>query len=100
VVIELPAGDAGRDAAAMYRSLFHQRPVANGWSGYMPKSMGDLVRIDSGDADILLDWARGRRIAVVVHRDAPGLSRYQELLKRTGAACVDAETAIVCTVGR
>jgi hypothetical protein len=98
VVIELPAGDAARDSVAMYRGLFHHRPVANGWSGYMPKSMADVIRIDRGDTGPLLEWARGRQVAVIVHRDAPALPRYQDMLKRAGAVCVEADTALVCTV--
>jgi hypothetical protein len=98
LVIELPAGDAARDSAAMYRGLFHHRPVANGWSGYMPKSMDDLIRIDRGDATPLLEWASGRQVAVIVHRDAAALPRYQDLLRRVGAQCLEDEATLVCTV--
>ena len=65
----------------------------------MPKSMADLIRIDRGDTGPLLEWARGRQVAVIVHRDAPALPRYQDMLQRAGAVCVEADTALVCTVG-
>ena len=35
-VAELPMGDVLDDAAAMYRGIYHGRPVVNGYSGYFP----------------------------------------------------------------
>ena len=36
VVLELPLGGVFDDIAAVYRSVFHGRPVVNGYSGYDP----------------------------------------------------------------
>jgi hypothetical protein len=41
-VMELPLGDPGADVAAMYRGMYHNRPVVNGYSGYFPRSYGIL----------------------------------------------------------
>lgn len=35
-VLELPLGNVEGDLAAMYRSIYHQHPVMNGYGGYMP----------------------------------------------------------------
>jgi hypothetical protein len=98
VVIELPTNDPARDSVAMYRSLFHGRPVANGWSGYAPPTVRELMRIDGGNATVLRDWAARGPVAIIVHTDAPALSRYQTLLKEVGASCSTSVDAMVCTV--
>jgi hypothetical protein len=36
-VLELPVGD-DQEFSAMYRAMFHQRPLVNGYSGYSPAS--------------------------------------------------------------
>jgi hypothetical protein len=41
-VLELPF-DAGQGLSAMYRSMFHARPVVDGYSGYFPPSFFQLV---------------------------------------------------------
>jgi hypothetical protein len=98
VVIELPTNDPARDSVAMYRSLFHGHPVANGWSGYAPPEVRELRRIDGGNAAVLRDWAARGPVAIIVHTDAPALSRYQTLLKEVGASCSTSSDAMVCTV--
>src|SRR5437667_9274158 len=35
-VVELPMGDTLGDLAALYRSMYHRRPVVNGFSGFVP----------------------------------------------------------------
>lgn len=42
-VVELPAGGPAVDFPAIYRSMFHGRPVVNGYSGYMPPHYLPLV---------------------------------------------------------
>jgi hypothetical protein len=42
-VLELPLGDIGGDALAMYRGMYHGHPVVNGYSGFFPKSY-DVLR--------------------------------------------------------
>ncbi len=43
-VLELPMGFSGDDVAAMYRGMYHGRPVINGYSGYFPPSY-DVLRL-------------------------------------------------------
>jgi hypothetical protein len=97
-VLELPTGDAGRDATAMYRSLFHGRPVLNGWSGYRPASAAATARVDAGDVHALLDWARLGPLAIVIHRDVPHAARYEGMVEHAGATCQAAGEALVCLV--
>ena len=35
-VVELPVGNVVSDIAALYRSMYHRRPIVNGYSGFMP----------------------------------------------------------------
>jgi len=35
-VVELPLGDTTGDLAALYRSIYHHRPLVNGYSGFEP----------------------------------------------------------------
>ena len=43
-VVELPMGFSGDDLAAMYRGMYHGRPVVNGYSGFFPPSY-DVLRL-------------------------------------------------------
>ena len=43
-VMELPLGDTSDDVAAMYRGMYHRRPVVNGYSGFFPRSYEVLRR--------------------------------------------------------
>lgn len=97
VVLELPTGDPGRDAAAMYRSLFHGRPVANGWSGYRPVGPADsLSRADAGDGSALAEWTRHGPLALVIHRDVAHAQRYEDMAQQAGATCQPDDEALVC----
>jgi hypothetical protein len=35
-ILSLPLGDPGDDITAMYRTIWHGRPIVNGYSGYFP----------------------------------------------------------------
>jgi hypothetical protein len=97
VVLELPTGDPGRDAVAMYRSLFHGRPVANGWSGYRPVgSAASLSRADAGDGNALTEWTRHGPLALVIYRDVAHARRYEEMVQQVGAACMPDGEVLVC----
>jgi hypothetical protein len=97
-VLELPAGDPARDATAMYRSLFHGRPVVNGWTGYRPASAEALSRADAGDVNALDTWTRYGPLAVIVHRDVAHAPRYEAMMQQAGAACRDEGGTPVCLV--
>ena len=43
-VMELPLGETGDDLSAMYRGMYHGRPVVNGYSGFFPRSYDVLGR--------------------------------------------------------
>ena len=43
-VMELPLGEWNDDAAAMFRGMYHGRPVVNGYSGFFPRSYNVLRR--------------------------------------------------------
>jgi hypothetical protein len=43
-VLELPLGETEEDTAAMYRGMYHRRPVVNGYSGFFPRSYDVLHR--------------------------------------------------------
>ncbi|HEY0873108.1 MAG TPA: hypothetical protein VGD94_06510 [Vicinamibacterales bacterium] len=69
VVLELPADDERVNVAAMYRSISHQRPLVNGYSGHTPPHYALLTRaLRRDDPTILTSYARGRPLVVIVHR--------------------------------
>jgi hypothetical protein len=69
-VIELPAGDPG-DYAAIYRAMFHGRPIVNGYSGYYPPHYLPLVyAIRDHQYSALQEVAVGRPLGVAVNRAA------------------------------
>jgi F5/8 type C domain len=43
-VAELPLGYSGDDVLAMYRGMYHGRPLVNGYSGFFPRSYDVLTR--------------------------------------------------------
>jgi ABC-type tungstate transport system substrate-binding protein len=52
VVVELPVGDVLGDIAALYRSMYHRRPIVNGYSGFMPTHYRVLrIAIDADGTD-------------------------------------------------
>ena len=66
-ILELPADDARVSIAAMYRSMTHQYPVVNGYSGYTPphyQILTDSMRRD--DPSAVVDLARGRPLIIVI----------------------------------
>ncbi len=75
-VLELPvAADGvlpGRHARAMYRSIFHHRPLVNGYSSYWPAGFPERMAVASRlpDADALVTLRRETQLAtIVVHLD-------------------------------
>jgi hypothetical protein len=74
-VLELPLGETGDDVGAMYRSMYHGRPVVNGYSGFFPASYNALQRgFTMGDPqmfDAIAGWG-SVTVAVDRNRDAGG----------------------------
>jgi hypothetical protein len=53
-ILSLPLGDPGDDITAMYRIVWHGRPVVNGYSGYFPPWYPSLrMGLDSKDPRLL-----------------------------------------------
>ncbi len=66
-VIELPADDAAVNVAAMYRAIYHGRPLINGYSGYTPPHYSILtLGLRRDDPSIATELARGRPLVIVV----------------------------------
>ncbi len=66
-VLELPADDAAVNVAAMYRAMYHRRPLINGYTGYTPPHYAILsLGLRRGDPSIVTELARGRPLVIVV----------------------------------
>jgi hypothetical protein len=99
VVLELPAGDAFRDSAAMFRSLSHQRPVLNGYSGYYPSRYGELLnRLKQADASAIAEAADGKRVAVVLNSPLDAAAPLYQAVVRSAEHCRAAGNAIICVL--
>ena len=97
VVLELPAGDPYRDVAAMYRSLSHQRPVLNGYSGYVPAAYFQLLnRIGASDVDGIIAAANGKRLAVVLHPPLDASSPVYQAVVARADMCVGDSATTTC----
>ena len=79
-IIELPLGVAGRDIAALYRSIGHRRPIVNGYSGYTPPHYAVLrIAIDLGDPEVIEELARAEGLTIAIERGAQ-FARLSELV--------------------
>jgi len=95
-VLELPTNPLRplRDADAMYRAIFHQRPLINGYNGYWPSGYPDRVALAKKlpDPESLAELVRGTDLThVVVHpRALPPAERrrWRKLANMPGGALV------------
>ncbi|HKP57285.1 MAG TPA: discoidin domain-containing protein [Polyangiales bacterium] len=72
-LLELPIGSLNSDLPAMYRSMFHRRPIVNGFSGYSPPFYGALAdRLRGRDPVMLTALASFGPLEVVVDRAQDG----------------------------
>ena len=60
-VLELPVGNA-QEFPALYRSMFHRRPLVNGYSGYTPRAYDELRGLSGTQARGLPDADPAGRI--------------------------------------
>src|SRR5439155_23627797 len=90
--LEIPAGDTEHDTPAMYRSMFHRRPLLNGASGFSPPHYEVLsVALDDEDEGALDEIATTPLVVAVDITRALG-SRWVELLgRRPGARSLGVE---------
>ena len=81
-VAELPPGGQN-DFDAIYRSMFHSRPIVNGYSGYDPPFYLPFVTaIRDEEFAALPEIARGRLIGIGVNRAASGAEPIEQILRR------------------
>jgi hypothetical protein len=80
-LLELPADDPFLNIAAMYRGMFHRRPLVNGYSGHNPPHFQVLsLSLDRGDTSPLFFLARQRPLVIIVN-DALDVKRgFRELI--------------------
>ncbi len=93
-VLELPVGETGDDVAAMYRGMYHGRPVVNGYSGYFPPS-NDVVRRgfeirDPEMFDAVAAW--GPLVVAVNERHDDGERWAKQLTARPGTVALGEES--------
>lgn len=68
VVLELPPDDTLVSVNAMYRALFHRRPVINGYSGHFPPHYVILTQaVRRQDPSVIQELARGRPLILIVN---------------------------------
>lgn len=71
IVLELPANNSLVNTAAMYRSIFHGRPLINGYSGHTPPHYRILESaLYREDPSVLDFFARGRPLIIAVNGQA------------------------------
>ena len=67
-VIEVPPDDARVSVAAMYRAMFHGRPIVNGYTGYIAPHYAILSSaLRRGDPSPLVELARDRGLIIIVN---------------------------------
>jgi hypothetical protein len=68
-LLELPLEPHLENQAAMYRSIYHERPLMNGASGYYPASFGYLwVGMRIGDVASLIPFAERTSFDVLIRK--------------------------------
>jgi hypothetical protein len=71
VVLELPLDDARVNLGAMFRSMRDERPLVNGYSGYVPPHFKVLsLALGRRDPSALLHLGRGRPLDILVNDTA------------------------------
>ena len=89
-VVELPAGEPAVNVAAMYRAIAHGRPLVNGYSGHTPRHYDLLATyLLRGDPSILTHYARGRALAVVVHREHDPDGELRAIVQQAGGVLTE-----------
>jgi hypothetical protein len=93
-VMELPLGDPIRDDLAMFRGMYHDRPLVNGYSGFFPRSYDVLRRgLEARDPQIFDSIAAWGPIVVMIDgaRD-PDAAWAKQLERRPGTMFLGEES--------
>jgi hypothetical protein len=81
-VVEIPPDDGDVRAASMYRAIFHERPLVNGYSGYTPYHHAVLsLSLRRRDTSVLRYLARERPLVIVVSRIADRSGRFRRMVE-------------------
>jgi hypothetical protein len=84
-VVELPLGVADVDFGAMFRSMIHEQPIVNGFSGYLPPQYLPLERsLRDGAYDALYAISPSAPIAIALDRVRAGAPAIEADLRATG----------------
>jgi hypothetical protein len=84
-VLELPMDPPGAPHAAMYRAIYHRRPIVNGASGHTPAWQNYLMAgLSLDDAASLRPLAERMPLDIVVHTSDPAEERLARLVARAG----------------
>ena len=80
-VLELPLGDPFADVAAMYRAIYHGRPVVNGYSGHSAPHYQMLAHgLERLNPDILTALSRLGVRDLLLNRDTDPADAYADYL--------------------
>ncbi len=94
LVIELPTDGWVEDVRAMYRGMFHRRPVMNGYSGFVPPHYVPLQAELRNDCVKSIDVVRnGRSVDALVWRAEPGAATVDRELRKLWPGAAREETA-------
>ena len=93
-VAELPFGDSSGDVEAMYRGIFHRRPVANGYSGFFPRGFEMLRRgFATRDPQMLDVLTAFGPVVIVIDKAQDADGRWEtQVASRSGATLVAEES--------
>jgi hypothetical protein len=84
-LVEAPPGDPDVDLGALYRSIGHQRAIANGYSGYAPAHYLPLaVAARDGHYDAVRELSSGGPLGVLVDTTRPDAAAIGERLAAIG----------------
>jgi hypothetical protein len=83
MVIEIPTDDAAVNAAAMYRQMYHRRPLVNGYTGHVAYHFAALsLALARGDTSVLTSLARQHPLVIIVNsRSDPG-GGYRQMIEQ------------------
>jgi hypothetical protein len=85
-VLEIPPGDTEHDTPAMYRSMFHRRPLLNGAAGFAPPHY-EILRVAIDDEDeAALDEMASTPLVVAVDPTRENGKRWVAMLSRRPGA--------------
>jgi hypothetical protein len=80
-VIEIPVDDPRVSVAAMYRAMYHGRPLINGYTGYLPPHYAILsLGLWRGDTSVLSFFARDKPLVIVVNADADADGGFRKMI--------------------